>query len=78
MNKIEFKELNKEQMIIAFNQLKDDYHNAFEENEKLKSILKEIGDYIEKLQPYELCNNLVVKILTDIVEIAIKGIEGDK
>lgn len=48
MNKIEFKELDKEQMIIAFNQLKDDYHNVFEEKESLRSTLKEIREYIEK------------------------------
>ena len=34
MNKIEFAKLNKEQMIIAFNQLKDDYSNLFNQLEE--------------------------------------------
>ena len=34
MNKIEFAELNKKQMIIAFNQLKDDYSKLFNELEE--------------------------------------------
>lgn len=43
MNKIEFRELkNKEDMIIAFNQLKDDYHQLFEENEILKCKLNNV------------------------------------
>ena len=43
MNKIEFSELkNKEDMIIAFNQLKDDYHQLFEENEILKCKLNNV------------------------------------
>lgn len=43
MNKIEFSELkNKEDMIIAFNQLKDDYHQLFKENEILKRRLNNI------------------------------------
>lgn len=37
MTKEEFKKLKKEQMIIAFNQLKDDYHKLFEENAELFS-----------------------------------------
>lgn len=36
MNKKEFKELDREQMIIAFNQLKDDYSILFDELEKEK------------------------------------------
>ena len=36
MNKKEFKELDREQMIIAFNQLKDDYSVLFDELEQEK------------------------------------------
>lgn len=39
MNKINFSKLQtKEDMIIAFNQLKDDYKKLFANNEKLKSL----------------------------------------
>lgn len=42
MNKIEFSKLQtKEDMIIAFNQLKDDYKKLFEINENLQEIQKE-------------------------------------
>lgn len=37
MTKEEFKKLKKEQMIIAFNQLKDDYHELVKDNEQLFS-----------------------------------------
>lgn len=36
MNKEDFKELDREQMIIAFNQLKDDYSSLFNELEQEK------------------------------------------
>lgn len=39
MNKIEFSSLkNREDMIIAFNQLKDDYYELRKENKKLEKI----------------------------------------
>lgn len=37
MTKEEFKKLKKDQMIIAFNQLKDDYHELYKHNEQLYS-----------------------------------------
>ena len=46
MNKIEFKKLDKEQMIIAFNQLKDDYSNLFNENNQLKEVIEEAKEYV--------------------------------
>lgn len=75
MNKKEFKKLDKEQMIIAFNQLKDDYHNVSEENTLLKSVLKKLGDYIEGVPLHWLGNGLAVQILNEIADIVIKGIE---
>lgn len=42
MNKKEFKELGREQMIIAFNQLKDDYSSLFNELEQEKEKNKEL------------------------------------
>lgn len=43
MNKKEFKELDREQMIIAFNQLKDDYSSLFNELEQEKGKYKRLS-----------------------------------
>lgn len=42
MNKEEFKKIDREQMIIAFNQLKDDYSNLFNELEQEKNKINTI------------------------------------
>lgn len=48
MNKIEFKKLNEEQKIIAFNQLKDDYSYLFKEIDRLNNIINELEEYTEE------------------------------
>lgn len=48
MNKKEFKELDREQMIIAFNQLKDDYSSLFNQLEKEKEKNKELNEALER------------------------------
>ena len=48
MNKEEFKELDIEQMIIAFNQLKDDYSSLFNELEQQKEKNKELEKQAEE------------------------------
>ena len=45
--------------------------------DNLESVLKEIREYTEELQPHWLGNDLVLEILTDIVEIIDKGIGED-
>ena len=46
MNKIEFSSLkNREDMIAAFNQLKDDYYELSKENEKLEKIALDNEQY---------------------------------
>lgn len=47
MNKIEFKKLDKEQMIIAFNQLKDDYNNKFKECEQKDKAIDECIEFVK-------------------------------
>lgn len=45
MNKQEFKKLDREQMIIAFNQLKDDYTNLFNKSvskDKIRAKIEEV------------------------------------
>lgn len=85
MNKEEFKELNKDQMIIAFNQLKDDYHNLFDEleQEKLKNKdVKSAVEYLKKIEPEKLkiiadsWNDKVAhKFDTEIKELTQKAFE---
>lgn len=49
MNKIEFKKLDKEQMIIAFNQLKDDYKIKFNKAENLQQRIDKVINIIENV-----------------------------
>lgn len=53
MNKIEFAKLNKDQMKIAFNQLKDDYSKLFNQLEKKGKIIDEAIEFIKKYREYE-------------------------
>lgn len=51
MNKIEFSKLeNKEDMQLAFNQLKDDYHILFKRHQQLKEVIEEVRKLIEEHQ----------------------------
>ena len=66
MNKIEFSKLEKkEDMILAFNQLKEDYSLLFSENQELKKQLEvgkeqynDLVEEIEKIQEQLSSNNL--------------------
>ena len=66
MNKIEFAKLNKEQMIIAFNNLKDDYSKLFnelEEKEEQMNIMSEAFDELEhQKQDYTQINILEMQL----------------
>ena len=54
MNKEIFKTLNKEQMIVAFSQLKDDYHNLFKQHEKITRKYKKFKkDIVSKIMIWE-------------------------
>ena len=51
MNKLEFSKLNKkEDMILAFNQLKDDYRQLFAINDDLQSKIDKAIEYYETHQ----------------------------
>ena len=49
MNKLEFAKLkNRDDMILAFNQLKDDYRQLFAINDDLQSKINKVTELIEK------------------------------
>lgn len=66
MNKKEFKELDREQMIIAFNQLKDDYSVLFDKLEQEKEKNKELEEKLKIAK--QLYNDACICMATDCVE----------
>lgn len=65
MNKQEFKKLDREQMIIAFNQLKDDYTNLFIKSvskDKIRAKIKEL----EEKSDYWNCDE--IEVLKELLE----------
>lgn len=61
MNKQEFKKLDREQMIIAFNQLKDDYTNLFIKSvskDKIKAKIKEYEEINMDVFTFEVAEDL--------------------
>lgn len=65
MDKIEFSKLEKkEDMQLAFNQLKNDYHILFERHEKLKEVI-------------EKANNELITLIQIIMEQPGKNVEED-
>ncbi len=69
MNKKEFKELDREQMIIAFNQLKDDYSSLFDELEQEKektpeSVRKQFETYQNRICELEEKLKIATAMLT--------------
>ena len=78
MDKIEFSKLEKkEDMQLAFNQLKDDYHILFERHEKLKEVIEEVR-YVVTNKDFRLDNQRVGYVKTYLIEeILDKVKEGD-
>jgi hypothetical protein len=76
MNKIEFSSLkNREDMIAAFNQLKDDYYKLSRENEKLEKIVLDNEQYKKYWDKYkaDICEKINQCYLSEnIMSISIK------
>ena len=88
MEKIDFEKLNKEQMIIAFNFLKDDYKQLFIINNELNQgkeqliyyLKDKIKKYEEKIEKTKYKGSGIVEIyqekinsLKDVLNIVSKG-----
>lgn len=60
MNKIEFSKLStKEDMILAFNQLKDDYRQLFAINEEQQEENERLNNVINELEK-DICNEIAI------------------
>lgn len=78
MNKIEFKNLDKEQMIIAFNQLKDDYHALFEKHEQLKEVIEESKKFVDEMLNNEPANSREYDYYCGKLAEILDKVQGDK
>lgn len=76
MNKQEFKKLDREQMIIAFNQLKDDYTNLFNKSvskDKIKPFIKAIESWANYILEDEGTYYKDLAELSHILERTLNG-----
>lgn len=74
MNKIEFAKINKkEDMIMAFNQLKDDYSILFQQIQELTNNWNELEEWL--LNHYEVKNKTQNECIDEVLD-KMKEIKG--
>ena len=75
MNKQEFKKLDREQMIIAFNQLKDDYTNLFNKSVSKDKIRAKIEEVKRKRE--EEWETAGISMLGSAIDVLIELLEEE-
>lgn len=54
------------------------YMKLQQENPQLKEVIEEVREYTEELKPHWLGNDLVLKIIDDLLQILDKGVKDEQ